>query len=203
MDFKKYMKTWDGMQLLMKWERMVIITLSLLLLLFAAMWASRSEKIILEPYTLSQQAWVTEKEASRSYKEAWGLFLAQLMGNTTPQTVDFVKKRLGPLLAPSIYQQVMEAMDQQALQIKEDRVTIRFEPRFVSYEPDTDKVFVYGYSYERGPTGAERRRERTYEYSIKISNYAPIITNIQTYTGKPRTKKVLEQMESKRKRGDK
>jgi hypothetical protein len=75
---------------------------------------------------------------------------AQLLGNVTPGTVDFVKERLTPLLSPSIYQDVIDAIEIQAQQIKNDRVTMRFEPRFVEYEPKSDKVFVYGYSYVKG-----------------------------------------------------
>lgn len=203
MDLKKYIKTWDGMQMLSKWERMVILVLAGLLLISVLALVTKSDRIILKPYTLTQESWIEKKEASRSYKEAWGLFLAELMGNVTPETVDFVKDRLAPLLAPSIFQQTMQALQEQALSIKQDRVTIRFEPRFVTYEPETDKVFVYGYSYERGPTGAERRKDRTYEYRIIISNYAPMITSLNTYRGKPRTKKVLEQLESRKRAKEK
>lgn len=130
-------------------------------------------------------------------KEAWGFAFAQLLGNVTPGTVDFVKERITPLLSPSIYQDVIDAIEIQAQQIKNDRVTMRFEPRFVEYEPKSDKVFVYGYSYVKGASSNEERSERSYEFAIKISNYAPVLDYIDTYVGKPRTKTVLEQLQRK------
>ncbi|MCV5185818.1 type IV conjugative transfer system protein TraE, partial [Escherichia coli] len=77
------------------------------------------------PFTLTEEAWVTKSNASQSYKEAWGFAFAQLLGNVTPGTVDFVKERITPLLSPSIYQDVIDAIEIQAQQIKNDRVTMR------------------------------------------------------------------------------
>lgn len=48
------------------------------------------------PFTLTEDAWLGEKSASRSYKESWALAFAQLFGNVTPATVDFVKTRTTP-----------------------------------------------------------------------------------------------------------
>ncbi|EFP0184027.1 hypothetical protein HLX14_004556 [Escherichia coli] len=96
-----------------------------------------------------------------------------------------------------MYQDVIDAIEMQSRQIKNDRVSIRFEPRTVEYELNSDKVFVYGYSYTKGASSTEERSERTYEFIIKISNYAPLLDFIDTYIGKPRTEKVLEQMKRK------
>ena len=54
------------------------------------------------PFTLTEDAWLGEKSASRSYKESWALAFAQLFGNVTPATVDFVKTRTTPFFAPKI-----------------------------------------------------------------------------------------------------
>lgn len=55
-----------------------------------------------------------------------------------------------PILAPAIYQEFIDALEIQAQEIQADRITMRFEPRFVEYEETTDKVFVYGHSFVKG-----------------------------------------------------
>lgn len=61
------------------------------------------------------------------------------------------------MLSPEIYQDVIDAIEIQSKQIKEDRVTMRFEPRFVEYEEKSDKVFAYGYSYVKGASSQQGR----------------------------------------------
>jgi len=151
--------------------------------------------ITMQPPTLNTQAWVTEDKASQSYKEAWGMYLAAQIGNVTPSTVALIKDWLGPLLSPAIYEEVISALEVQVVQIKNDRVSMRFEPRTVVYEPNSEKVFVYGYSYTTGVHGYEERTERTYEFRIDITQFLPTVDFIDTYADKPRTKKVLRVIE--------
>lgn len=197
MNLKQYLKTWEGTQTENKWGRLFQGGLIVIVFLLVILVSSKDTIVTIQPFTLTEEAWVTKNNASQSYKESWAFAIAQLLGNVTPRTVDFVKERLSPLLSPDIYQEVIDAIEIQAQQIKNDRVTMRFEPRFVEYEPMSDKVFVYGYSYIKGASSAEERSERTYEYVIRVSNYAPVLEYIDTYVGKPRTKTVLEQLKRK------
>ena len=65
----------------------------------------------------------------------------------------------------------------------------------MDYEPATDKIFAYGYRYATGAGSREEQRsERTYEYQLRIREYLPEITSIDTYPGKPRTQKLLRMM---------
>lgn len=147
----------------------------------------RSETIVtIQPYTLNDDAWVSQTNASQSYKEAWGLMLATLTGNVTPATLGFVRERIEPLLSPRIYQEVIEAIEVQALYIRNDRISMRFEPRSVIYESDSNKVFVNGDSYLTSASGETIRDRRTYEYVIEIQNHSPVVAYIQTYAGQPR-----------------
>lgn len=159
MNLKKYLKTWEGTQTENKWGRIFQGGLIAIVFLLVVQVFSKETIVTIQPFTLTEEAWVTKSNASQSYKEAWGFAFAQLLGNVTPGTVDFVKERITPLLSPSIYQDVIDAIEIQAQQIKNDRVTMRFEPRFVEYEPKSDKVFVYGYSYVKGASSNEERSE--------------------------------------------
>lgn len=194
MKMADFLKTWEGALAENRFSRLVIVLLLIALILVGVKAFSRESIVTLQPYTLHGEAWVTQNNASQSYKESWAMMLASLTGNVTPGTVDFVKERIEPLLAPSIYREVIEAIELQALQIKNDRVTMRFEPRSVEYEPGRDVVYVYGYSHLEGATGESTREDRTYEYTIDIKEYAPVVSHIETYAGRPRTQAIRDKM---------
>ena len=158
----------------------------------------------IQPWTLAEDAQVTRDDASRSYIEAWGFALAELIGNVSPGNVTFIGDRLKPLLDPKIYHTVLEGLESNAQGLMDDRVTMRFEPRRVTYEKSSGKVFVTGYSFIRQGLSfeAEKREERTYEFVIRIANYAPLIKSIDTYLGNPKTRDVLEKNELRQQRDE-
>lgn len=186
MRFSKYLETFQGAMSENKFSRIAILSLSAALVVTAITALSKETVVTVQPYTLTEEAWVMQSDASQSYKEAWGLMLAIMKGNVTPATLDFVQERIQPLLSADIYQSVMEAIELQALQIRNDRISMRFEPREVIYDPGSNLVFVTGDSYMVSPNGEQIRDRRTYEYGIDIRNYAPVISHIETYTGRPR-----------------
>lgn len=197
----KLLQTWEGVQAENKWNRIFIVLLLVGQLVLAVQLFSKETVVTIQPWTLNDDAWVTADAASASYKEAWGFALATLFGNVTPANVDFIKERIELLLSPSIYNEVMDVLEMQSQQIKIDRVTIRFEPRFVEYEPKTGKVFVYGNSFTRGVArDKEDRSERTYEFELSISNYLPVLEHLDTYEGRPRTESVLERLQRREER---
>lgn len=195
MKLSEYIKTWEGVQLENKFSRLIILALVAANIALGIKVLYTYPIVTMQPPTLESEAWVARDQASRSYKEAWGLYLATQLGNVTPGTVELVKQWLGPVLSPNVYDEVISALEVQAIQIKTDRVSMRFEPRIVSYEPKSEKVFVYGFSYTIGVNGNENRTDRTYEFAINISKYLPTIEYIETYADKPRTEKVLRLVE--------
>ena len=199
MNFKKYLETFQGLKAENRWNRVVILGLLGLCLGETAMLAVRPTVVTIKPWTLSQDAQITERSASQSYIEAWGLALAELLGNVTPSTADFIATRLGPLLDPSIYHEVIDAVQANAEELRNDRVSMRFEPRRVTFEKSTGKVFVTGTSYVRQGMSleSEKAMQRTYEFVIRISNYAPVITYIDTYQGRAKTVDVERREEQK------
>ena len=200
MNLKEYLKTWEGTQAENKWNRVVngVLVIAVFIL---SLFAFKKETIItVQPYTLTHDAWVSESSASEGYIEAWGLFLASMVGNATPDNLEFLKERIKPLLGPEIYQDVINTMEIQSRELIEDRITIRFEPRHVEYEKTTNKVFVYGNSYMEGANQAEIKTERTYEFELSIGNYAPLLNYMNTYAGRPQTEEVVAQMRAKEQR---
>lgn len=199
MNLSNYLKTWEGMLSENHWNRFVTAGILIPLIILAFKSLSTETVVTIQPMTLTEEAWVSRSKASASYHEAWGLFLAQLVGNTTPDTTDFLKERIGPLLSPSIYQEVLTAIDQQSASIKQDRVSMSFRPRSVLYESSSGRVFVYGESQLIDVSGNTEKKEATYEFELSIDRYMPRIVDIKTYEGKPRTTGVMEKMERKKK----
>ncbi len=193
----RFARTWEGTLTENKWNRIFNAGLAVAVLFLSCQVLVKDQIVVMQPETLGSEAWITKSAASESYKEAWGLYLAQLTGNITPANVAFLKERLAPLLSPAIYGDVIDALELQAQDIRDDRVSMRFEPRFVEYESTTDKVYVYGYGFVQGADGKEARDDRTYEYQIRIANYAPLILDLNTYQGKPRTESVLKKLQEK------
>lgn len=195
MKLLKFIRTYEGTQAENRWLRLFVGGLVALTLILAIKSFSQETVVVLQPPTLEEEGWLMKNQSSQSYQEAWGLFLASLLGNATPANVGFLKEKLSPLLSPDIFNEVIEAIQVQANQIKTDRVTMRFEPRFVVYEESTNRVYVQGYSFIKGVSGIEDRTDRTYEFEVQINRYLPQIAYINTYEGKPRTNRVREQTE--------
>lgn len=153
---------------------------------------SRDAVVTIIPPAMSEQAWLDSNAASQEYTEAWALYIADRLGNVTPTSAEMVTESIAPLLAPDIYQDVVNAINEQVNQIRQDRVVLKFEPREVLREANSqNKFFVVGRSVMQGPNGRPERTEKTYEIEIKIHNYKPVIEYVTTYSGGPKTEDVV------------
>tara|TARA_B100000508_G_scaffold112567_1_gene90985 strand:- start:278 stop:898 length:621 start_codon:yes stop_codon:yes gene_type:complete len=153
----------------------------------------QDQRVVIQPYTLIDEAWVEQSAASSEYMESMGLFFANLLGNVTPANLSFIKSRLDPMLSASVRQSVMQALEDQSTLIITEAVVISFSPRAVIYERDSGKVFVTGRSRTEGSTGAIKDEAVTFEFGFEIDNYLPRVTSLNNYVGKPKTLEVLEQ----------
>lgn len=196
MKLSDFLETWDGHETENRFSRVIIIGL-LVICVITSLAAWRTERsIILVPPTLTKEVEVTRTSASSEFKESWGLFLAELLGNTTPANADFLKTAIEPLLAPDIYRTVLDAMTDQIKAIKMDRVAISFTPRHVDYEAETDKVFVSGELKSQGPSSKPDVKPRTYEFIIGIKNYRPRLEFVDVYPEEPKTLERLKALQS-------
>ena len=140
MKLSDFLETWDGHETENRFSRVIIIGL-LVVCVITSLAAWRTERsIILVPPTLTKEVKVTRTSAFSEFKESWGLFLAELLGNTTPANADFLKTAIEPLLAPDIYRTVLDAMTDQIKAIKMDRVAISFTPPHVDYEAERGRM---------------------------------------------------------------
>ena len=103
MNFDRFLSQWDNLKAENRWHRLILIAVLGLCLLLTIRLFYQKTIVILQPVPLSQEAWITQDKASQSYQEAWGLFLAELLGNVTPSTVGFIQDRLKPLFHYTVY----------------------------------------------------------------------------------------------------
>ena len=162
MNLKDFMDSWHIVQTENRLHRILLLGLGLTNVLTALAVLRTDHTVVLVPPTLSSEIEVSRSEASSGLKEAWGLFLAELLGNVTPANAEFIQSSVGPLLASDIYRNVMDTLSEQINALKIDRIAISFKPRQVFYEKETDKVFVTGDSVSQGPNSHPDSRSRTY-----------------------------------------
>jgi len=201
MKWSAFTKSHNGAIVENKLQRTINLLLAVSVVLLAVVVLNQNKIVVIQPEPLGQEAWVTKESASQSYHEAWGLHLAQLTGNITATNVDFLIERLKPMLAPNIYNEVSDILAIQRQAIIEDRITYRFEPKEISFEESTGKVFVFGTSFVKGAENTESSVNRTYEYRLKIEQYAPLIVDLNSYEGRPRTQTELARMAANNVRG--
>ena len=196
-------KNWKASYLALKTEaglsRIALAGCSLALVLLSYHAVTKTQTVVIQPFGLQKSAWVSEDSSSQSYKEAWGLSLAQILGNVSPGNLDFVQKRLSPLFPSSIHEKTMTALRAQVIMMKTNRVTTSFDPKEVVYEKSTDKVFIYGNYISQSPSVKPRKEKRTYEFVINMESYLPQVVQMDTYADEPHTEQRLEQLKKKEK----
>ena len=149
--------------------------------------SQKDQLVTIIPNNMTEPAQVSKALRTVSSRSL-GTELTVQMSNLTPTTLGYTVENLKPLLSSRIYGDVVAAMSRQAEAFKQDRITISFEPREVSYEQETGKAFVTGVAQERG-VGAKTPKvtTRTYEYNLAVSNYAVVINDLNVYEGPART----------------
>lgn len=185
--------SFDGMRGENKFLRLLVALLGIGLWVSSCTAMKKDHIITVVPPTLTETAWVSKAQSSSEYTEAWALYVGMMLGNVTPANAAIVKEAIGPLLEPDIYQSTMDVLDKQIFQIRQDRVSLSFEPQKVLRDTvNPNRFFVTGRSVTEGPAGDKRRTNRTYEMELIIKNYKPVLSWIGTNTGDARTQDVID-----------
>lgn len=203
MNWKGFLKTWEGVKLENIWLRGFIGGLMAIMFVMVILLFRKDQVVVINPFTLSEEAWVTKSDSSQSYQQAWGMALSMLLGNVTPKNIDYIKEALEPILAPAIFHDVIDVLEVQAQDIKKDRVTMRFEQRAAIFEEGT--VFIEGTSYVKGASAPEKGSPRTYEFRFNIEDFRLELAYMDTYEGRAKTKDIAmreqERLEREQARG--
>jgi len=186
MTLADFLATWRGLTLENRLHRLAVLGLIATNLLTAVALLRAERTVVLVPPLLEGQVSVARAAASQEVKEAWALFVAELLGNVSPAGAEFLERALDPLLAPSLRRSVLEVLAEQVREIQRERVSMRFTVRELLYDPARDTVFVTGIQTTTGPGGKPVARPRTYEVVVGFQNYRPVIRHLDVYPEEPR-----------------
>lgn len=187
MRLNAFLETWRGTSLENRIWRVAIIVLAVSNLVLVGLVGQVERTVVLVPPVLEGQVTIARDYASQEVEEAWGLYVAELLGNVTPQTVDVLTRVLEPLLSGGLWREVAKAIAAQVEEIKRENIAMRFAPRSVSYDTATRTVYVTGQHKTEGPAAAPVINDRTYELRVEFRNYRPVITHLDVYRGEPKT----------------
>ncbi len=190
-----FQKNWDSIQWENKIWRLLAVGLTAAVVILAYAVIHADKIIVLSPPNLSEEVEISRQKASLAYKKGFAMYLATLGGNVTPGNGKIIKEAVGPLLSPGIYRQVMDNIEAQINALKLDRITLEYTPKSITYEKETEKIFVSGIQTSRGPSGQPDVKRRTYEFIIEIQNYRPILVHAAAYSGNPKTLAALKSKE--------
>ena len=160
------------------------IVLALGLMVSVTRQSMSHERIVLVPPNLTESARIAWKNASGSYYKAWGLYIATLIGNLTPNNVRFIVDSLSHLFSAKIYTGLREKL----ISIAEDE-TIRhagatnyFSPHQAIYEPSTGRTFILGNLTLQYRSRSENKPV-VYEMAFDMQSGVPIVTHFTSYEG--------------------
>jgi len=185
MDFKKFFSTYSGVMQENRFYRVVCILLLAANLVWGYTALSRKEVVVLVPPHLKDSIRVGMDSADRRYKESWALFFALLLGNVTPQNIEFVVDGIGRYLSPEIYQDLTKEIYAQAKSVKQSHLSVSFEPREVAYDQENDRVLVKGLTRLQGTFGKTQTAPKGFEFGIDVKGYQPLITHLDIYETRP------------------
>jgi conjugal transfer pilus assembly protein TraE len=198
----KFTDTWRGAMAENRFSRWAIGGLIITNMILIFVIAGKDRTVVIVPPEIKGQVEISRASANEGYLEAWTLSLAILLGNITPGNASTVKKNLEPFLAPEIFNDVTVNIDRAVSELTHSRITLKFEPLKVVFEPGSKKWFATGYRTQTGPADDGRREQATYEMQWEIRNFRPVLTRILHYTGKPRTEKELDRLTADQERAE-
>ena len=187
MNLQHLLATWDGTHRENRFNRVVILLLVGVNIALAVTVHQADRTVVLVPPVLDGEVTLARIAASQEVKDAWALFVAELLGNVTPRNAEVLTKALDPLLAPALRQDVLRVLDSQISEIKREKISLSFQPRAISRDAGSDTLYVTGTHITSGPAAQPVAIERTYAIRIGFHHYRPVIRYLDVYPGPPRT----------------
>lgn len=183
--------TWKGLQKQTDFQKKIILGQLVLLGLLVIVLIAKDHTTVLVPPTLNEKTEISLNQANESYKTAWASFAADLVGNVTPHNIDDAMDVIGPLLSPKIYQNVLDDMRATAEQLRLRKATSKFRRDRLTYNPNANIIWVYGYREVTLPNGNTPPGEyRTYKIKVDIVGGLPKISLLEHYKGHPNLKDI-------------
>lgn len=183
MKLSTYLETWDGALKENRFSRLILSAAVVVILIQAVALANKDTTVVLIPPQLEEKGQVSGSQASTSVQVSWGMYLATLLGNVTPTTVEAMAGNVGQHLSPKMYRPVLTQLNDQAKTIQQEQITVSFVPTIARWEPQIGAVVVTGDMYTRGIRGGEQKVTRTYEMRFIVQNYRVLLDDLRAFEG--------------------
>lgn len=183
MNLSNYFKSYKGALEANRYSRVLIILLGISNVVLGIAVSMKDRTVVMVPPTLEQEAWVASTDGSMSLRESWATYVATLLGNVTPRSINQVGPMLGKIIYPGAYKEVMESLAVLKKEVETEQLEIQFSPTGVFNIPSKNQVAVSGEFRMRSARGAEKKFIRTYLIGMAIRNYAPSVTSIDIIEG--------------------
>jgi conjugal transfer pilus assembly protein TraE len=171
--------------------RKLSLLLAATLLILVAGFVMRTEVVTVTPPEMHDLYQIGAKKASESYKTAWALSMAKLVGNMSREEAPYIIKQLSAMLTPDIYNNVRKALYSHIETLEKKKITTTFTVKEVYFEKKTEKVFVNGTMLLNSLVSKKKEvLPYTFEFKVQISDYKPAISHFDFYPGKPRAEGV-------------
>ena len=159
-------------------DRLIILALILVNGVLVAACLSRKPTIGLSLPFMDAQVGIQSGEATQAYYEWWGLSLAEMLGNLNTQNLSFVESRLQNLFSPNLFQQVQDTLQQQFRQLRDDKISMSFEPLKLEFDEEMQTIKVVGNSAMS--SGSQRLTgQKTFTFQFNLIRYRPVLAAIQ------------------------
>jgi len=186
-------KTWKKIEFERKVYILSSLVYALILLGLIGMLLTKKEVIVLTPPKLKEKLAISYNTASEPYYKEMALFLTQLMGNLSPNTVDYSIQIFSSYLDPSIYQEVKDTLLEVANTIKQNQTATTFFPSKIGRIGDT--WYVVGKRYNFFPkkdSTINSKEEITYEIKFKVRDFRLFVVSFKQLNGDTLRKAALK-----------
>lgn len=170
--FKKYLSEWDNVNLEIRFMRLLVAGLTVVVLIEAgAMWRlAGAEKTVLVPPEINRSFWVSGNAVSKEYLEEMAYWYAGLALNITPAVSDYQKSLFLKYAAPSEYGRLQAEMGARAEFLKKNNTATQFSVRNVTTDEKDLKVALSGTLVTWTSDKKAGERNATYLVGFKFMN---------------------------------
>ena len=178
MSIKEYLRRLKVWRQQLCMDRLTILALVLINGVLVATCLSRKPAIELSLPFMDAQVGIQTGEAAQVYYEWWGLSLAEMLGNLNSHNLSFVESRLQSLFSPNLYQQVQDTLQQQFRQLRDDQISMSFEPVSLEFDEALQTIKVTGNSAMS--SGQQRLKgQKTFTFQFNLIHYRPVLAAIE------------------------
>jgi conjugal transfer pilus assembly protein TraE len=121
-----------------------VLSLTVLLCLAVIVSIAGSERTVIVPPNIDRTFWVTKEKASREYLEQMGAYVAWLVLDVTPTTVDWKRNLLLNWVSPDRHAELKNRMDLEAERLRSNNASTFFLVQQLVADENRQSVVVTG-----------------------------------------------------------